>query len=181
MFFTQVCCVVLHTLGASPPACSGSPPVFLGRSLDLLWMLCGQLRLRSGLTPACSCFQSPQLPPEVHRLRLNRWNLIHCTSYYRSEFPSPLLTQPLVLQFGFGLTSACGCLWVLFPYRDTRGWKQWLIRTYLFTWKSGVFYQPSECYSTCRCIFDVIVRRRVISPLYFSSSGIDIYSLLCVK
>ena len=107
MFFTQVCCVVLRTVGASPSACPGSPPVFLGRSLDLLWMLCGQLRLRSGLTPACSCFQSPQLPPEVHRLRLNCWNLIHCTGYYRSEFPSPLLIQPLVLQFGFGLTSAC--------------------------------------------------------------------------
>ena len=31
--------------------------------LDLLWVRWGHLRLRSGLTPACTCFQSPQSPP----------------------------------------------------------------------------------------------------------------------
>ena len=79
---TVVCCVVLHTVSTSQSAYSGSPPIFLGRSLDLLWMLSGQLRLWSGLTPAYSCFQSPQLPPKFHRLRPNCWDLIHCTKAF---------------------------------------------------------------------------------------------------
>ena len=45
------------------PAYPGSPPILLCRSLDLLLALWGQLRLWSGLTPACTCLQSPQLPP----------------------------------------------------------------------------------------------------------------------
>ena len=39
-----------------------SPPIPVSRSLDLLWALWGQLRLWLGLTPACTCPQSPQLP-----------------------------------------------------------------------------------------------------------------------
>ena len=53
-----------HTLSMSQSAYSGSPLVFLWRFLDLLWMSRGQLRLISGLTPACTCFQSPQLLPK---------------------------------------------------------------------------------------------------------------------
>ena len=40
----------------------GHPPIFLGRSLDLLWALWGQLRFWFGLILPCTCFQSPQLP-----------------------------------------------------------------------------------------------------------------------
>ena len=57
---------------------SGSPPTFLERSLDLLWVLYGQLRLRSGPTPTCSCSQSPQLPPKSTALgSLWGFNLLH--------------------------------------------------------------------------------------------------------
>jgi len=39
-----------------------SLPVYLGRSLDLLWVVLGQLRLRSFLVLACTCSQSLQFP-----------------------------------------------------------------------------------------------------------------------
>ena len=51
-------------MSSSQAAYSGSPPIFLGISLDLLWSLWGQLRLWYGLTPACTCFQNSQLPPK---------------------------------------------------------------------------------------------------------------------
>ena len=53
-----------HTASSRQSANLESPPVFLGSSLDLLWVLWSQLRLRSGLTAACSCFQSLQLVPK---------------------------------------------------------------------------------------------------------------------
>ena len=53
-----------HTVCSSHSAYSESPPIFLRRSLGLLWALLGQLLLISGLTWACSFFQSPQLPPK---------------------------------------------------------------------------------------------------------------------
>ena len=39
----------------------GSPPMYLGRSLDLLWAVWNQFRIRSSLAPACTCSQSLQL------------------------------------------------------------------------------------------------------------------------
>ena len=36
--------------------------IFLESFLDLMWALCSQIRLRSGLAPAYTCFQSPQWP-----------------------------------------------------------------------------------------------------------------------
>ena len=38
-------CPCPHSEPQPIPACPGSPPVLLGRSLDLLWALWGQLRL----------------------------------------------------------------------------------------------------------------------------------------
>ena len=75
-----------HVVSSSQSVYSESLLIFLGRSLDLL-ALWSQLRLGSGLTPACTCFQSPllllllshfspQLPPKstiatkVHSLKL---------------------------------------------------------------------------------------------------------------
>ena len=55
--------------------------IFLGRSLDLLWTVRGQLSVRSGLTPAYTCSQRPQLPQKS-----TVWNcgdLIHCTCGFR--------------------------------------------------------------------------------------------------
>ena len=43
------------------PTSPGGLPVLLGQSLDLLWTLWGQLRPWPGLTPLCSCHQSPLL------------------------------------------------------------------------------------------------------------------------
>ena len=51
---------------SEPPriaAYPGSPSMLLGRSLDLLWALWGQLRFWSALTPVFTCTQSPQFPP----------------------------------------------------------------------------------------------------------------------
>ena len=59
------CCVLHcphHTVNSSQSVYSESAPVFLGRSLDLLWVVCSQLRLRYGFTPVCISFQSPELP-----------------------------------------------------------------------------------------------------------------------
>ena len=52
-----------YTVSFSQSVYSENPPVFLGKSLDMLWALWGQLRFRSDFTPACICFQRPQLPP----------------------------------------------------------------------------------------------------------------------
>ena len=51
------------------PASPGGPPILLGRSLDPLWALWGQLRLWSGPTPVCTC---PQIP---HLLKLDQGQL----------------------------------------------------------------------------------------------------------
>lgn len=52
------------TVSSSQSAYLGSPPVFLGRSLDLLLTLWGQLKFGPGLILACTCIQIPQLPPK---------------------------------------------------------------------------------------------------------------------
>ena len=49
---------------------SESPPIYLGRSVDLFWAVWGLLRLGSCLGPVCTCSQSLQ-PPLKDRLRLN--------------------------------------------------------------------------------------------------------------
>ena len=51
-------------------AYSESPPIYLGRSVDLFWAVWGLLRLGSCLGPVCTCSQSLQLPLK-DRLRLN--------------------------------------------------------------------------------------------------------------
>ena len=56
--------VLVPTVSSSQVVYSGSPPIFLGISLDLLWSLWDQLRLWYGPTPACTCFQNSQLPPK---------------------------------------------------------------------------------------------------------------------
>ena len=43
------------------PASLGGPPIPLGRSLDPLWALWGQLRCWCGQTPLCPCPPNPQL------------------------------------------------------------------------------------------------------------------------
>jgi len=86
------------------PANLPTPKVlqFLGRFLDLLRQLWGQLRLRSGLTPACTFFQSPQLPAKSTVLG-KLWGFNQCAYDCRSQLPSSsLVTQPLL---SFDLTS----------------------------------------------------------------------------
>ena len=54
-----------YLVSSSQSSYSGIPPIFLGRSPDLLWALWGQLRLKPVHTPTCTCFQIPQLPPNA--------------------------------------------------------------------------------------------------------------------
>ena len=66
------------------------------------FVLWGQLRLRSGLTPACTFFQSPQLPPKS-TVSGKLWGFNQCAYDFRSQLPSSsLVTQPLL---SFDLTS----------------------------------------------------------------------------
>ena len=64
-----------HIVSSSQSIYSESSLIFLGRSLGLL-ALWSQLRLGSGLTPACTCFQRRQLPPKstaatkIHSLKV---------------------------------------------------------------------------------------------------------------
>ena len=61
----------------------------------------------SSLTSACTCFQIHSYSQSPHS-QATLGDLICCICGYRCEFPSSsLLTQPLVLCFGFGPTSTC--------------------------------------------------------------------------
>lgn len=96
-----------HTMCSSQSAFSRGLPIFLGRSLDLLWELWGQFSLRSGLGPACTCSQSPQLPP-VSTVSGYCRDFVCCPSGCRNDFPSSSsVTRPLTLCFGLGSTSTC--------------------------------------------------------------------------
>lgn len=56
---------------------------------------------------ACTCSQSPQLPP-VSTVSGSLQGFLGCTSGCRSDFPSSSsVTLPLMLCFSFGSTSAC--------------------------------------------------------------------------
>ena len=116
--------VLSPTVRSSQSAYSGSPPILLGSSLDLPWALWGQLRLRSGLALACTCFQSPPLPPKS-TVSSNWGNFIPtwgiccgCTS----KFPSSLATQPLVCSIlVLALPVFVGCPLACFPPRLGEG------------------------------------------------------------
>ena len=104
----------LHTVCSSQTAYSERPPVFLGRSLDLLWAVWVQHRLTSCLTPVCTFSQSPQL---------------HLNSTI-----SPLLMQPLVLHFGFQLAFACQPPSVVYFRCRHEGGNAAAFRAHLISW-----------------------------------------------
>lgn len=126
---------------------SENPPTFLGKSPDMMWALWGQLRFRPDFTPACICFQRPQLPPSPQP-PANLGDLICCSCSYVSKFPSFLVTKPLVLSFGFGPSSVCFLASVSHP--DKRSWMQQLTRAHLLSW-------PRERVGYSRQIWDVQV------------------------
>ena len=91
---------------SSQSAYSEISPIFLGRSLDLLWVVWGQARLWSGLTSVCTCSQNPHLPINSQS-QANSKDLIH---YLRLQKWYPLLsahTAPLLVCFGFDPASTC--------------------------------------------------------------------------
>ena len=116
--------VLSPTVRSSQSAHSGSPLILPRSSLDLPWALWGQIRLGSGLTLACTCFQSPPLP--LKSTVSNNWgNFIPtrgiccgCTS----KFPSSLATQPLVCSIlVLALPVFVGCPLACFPPRQREG------------------------------------------------------------
>ena len=124
------------TLVVMSSLCSGLQPIcllrkssiFLGRSLDLLWTLWGLVRLRFGLTPAFTCFQSPKWPPKpTTSCQLQGFNplLKSSSSFWRHSFWCS------VLVLAQGLFVGCPPESVLHP--DKRGLKQSLSRAYLFS------------------------------------------------
>ena len=129
--------VLSPTVRSSQSAYSGSPPILLGSSLDLPWALWGQLRLRSGLALACTCFQSPPLPPKVHSLKQlgeyhpNLGNLLWLHKQVSFLFSH---TTPGVLHFVFGPACVCkAVLWHLFPTQTRGGRKKRLFRAHLLS------------------------------------------------
>ena len=97
----------------------------LGRSLDPLWALWGQLRLWSRPTPLCACPQCPQLPELdwfhlwdslsiqiFHRCRIYQEAhedlICGFCSWWKDFHSSSLVAPPLWLSCGFSPTSVCG-------------------------------------------------------------------------
>ena len=124
----------IHTVSTSQSTYPGSPPVFLGRSLDLLWALWGQLWLSPGLTPACACSQSPQLPPESTVSLITGTLSAAPAAAGMHSLPAP--TQPLAPCSGLGPASVGGPhSGACFPPRPeqaaTVAAEQWLIRVHL--------------------------------------------------
>ena len=78
IMFSCALCFLCQTVSFSKTAYSSSPPIFLGRSLDLLMVLWGQLKRICGFTPACISFQNPQLPQSPES-QANCRDLICCT------------------------------------------------------------------------------------------------------
>lgn len=124
----SVVSILSPTVSSSQSAYLGSAPVFLGRSLDLLWALCCQFRLRSGLILACTCFQSPQFTskstvssqlqgfnPYSTAARVNFLPLLWSHSPWCS-----VLVLPRILFVGHPVAS--------FPLPDQNGWKPLLRR-----------------------------------------------------
>ena len=139
------------TVSSSQSAYLGSPPVFLGWSLDLLWTLWGQLKFWPGLILACTCIQSPQLPPkftasnvgtlvcsdipQMQCLPSQLWgfNLLLSAAHERSV---PLQSHsPWSHSFGFVLSPPFVCCPPSpVPCPDRRWWKHRL----------SLFSQPGE-------------------------------------
>ena len=142
--------VLTPTVSTNQSVYPGSPPIFLGRSLDLLWALWGQLKLWSGLlqlvlaSKVHNCLQSQH--PQI------RGNT-YCLFRYSTDagFTKPIagFTNPLLLQlhkripflfFGhiapgaqlwFGPTSSPVSALFLFPAQTRRGESSgWLRLTY---------------------------------------------------
>ena len=107
---------------SSQSAFSESPPIFLGKSLDLLLAVWGWLRFRSSLTPVYTCSPKPQLPLEFTvsgllwafnplHLQLQEWFPLF--SFARRAPGVPLWFWPcLCLQ---------AALWCLFPAQTGGG------------------------------------------------------------
>lgn len=101
------------------PCLPRSPLIPPGRSLDLLWVLWVQFKLKSGPTPVCTCPQS--LQPILweqwlsiqffHRCSVYQadcGDLIHCFCGCMERFLFLLFCHmALGLSFDFGITSAC--------------------------------------------------------------------------
>ena len=105
---------------------SRGSPLPLGWSSEILWALCGPLRLWSGPFPACACPQSPQLPELdrfhlwehslstqiFHRFRVyvdDHGDLIcNLYSWWKDFWSSSLVALFLGFSFGFISTSVCG-------------------------------------------------------------------------
>ena len=138
-----------HTLSMSQPAYSGSPLVCLGRFLGLLWVLWGQFRLISGLTPDFTCFQCPQLFPKSTAPGQLRGKFsvplaagaTYSILWSHSPWCEQLWFFVLPLLVGLPPTSA--------PYPDKKGWKWQLMRAYLLL-------QPGERKGYIRHNLDVL-------------------------
>ena len=142
-----------------------SSPLPLGWSLDLLWALCGPLRLWPGPVLACVCPQSPQLPEldcfhlwehslstkifHRHRVYLTDCGDLICSlySWWEDFWSSSLVAPSLGFSFGFIPTSVCdsptgvspwGCLGALgsAPVRTRH-------RGHMTSWISGAPVAPN--------------------------------------
>ena len=100
------------------PASPGGPLIPLGRSLDSVWALWGQLRHWPGPTPVCTCPQSPQLLKlgwsQLWEYSLSIQIFYRCRVYQADHGD---LASPLCV--GHPQASV--------PHLGKRGWKQWLI------------------------------------------------------
>ena len=182
-------CPCSHSEAQPIPACPGSPPVLLGRSLDLLWALWGQLRLWPGPTPACTCPQSPQPQLQEHSLSIQ---IFHSCRVYQADCRDLILcscgcTERFPFLF-FGTTSpgvhlwfwSRLCMWAtlrrLFPHPGKRGQKQRLIRVHLLT--QAV---EREGYSSDNCDHICIFFSRfvLIIYLFIYLLGYSCFTMLC--
>lgn len=94
---------LVRSSGPSQSAHAKIPPIFLGRSLDLLQLLWGQLRLRSGLTPACSFSKVLNYSPKS-TVSGKLWGFNQYAYDYRSQLPSSSLVTQLMLSFDLTLS-----------------------------------------------------------------------------
>lgn len=107
------------TVSTRPSAYSGSPPIF--QKTRTSWGCGSSQSLRYGLTPDCTCFQSPQFP-QTPRSQSNFRDLLHCTCYWGVTFYSAsLVTEPLVLSLILAPPLLVGHPLGLFPDQTRRG------------------------------------------------------------
>ena len=85
IFSCGLICPSSTTVNSTQSAYTERLPICLGKSLHLLWALWSQLKLISGLTPACICFQNHDFPQNP-QLQASCRDLICCSCDCTGKF-----------------------------------------------------------------------------------------------